>query len=74
MRQGAKPIAVGIVVGLMAAGGLTRVLEQALFGLLTPDLILVAGITLLLAAIALAATIIPARRASRLNPAVVIRE
>ena len=74
MRQGAKPIAIGIVVGLVAAIGLTRVLERRLFGLLTPDLILVAGITLLLAAIALAATIVPARRASRLNPAVVIRE
>ena len=74
MRQGATPVVAGIVVGLAAAIALTRVLARTLFGLLTPDLLLVAGVAVLLAGVALAATIIPARRAARLNPAVVIRE
>ena len=74
MRQGLKLIAVGVPLGLVGAFVLGRVIENALFGVLTTDLLLVAAITALLCAVALAATVIPARRASRLDPALVLRD
>jgi putative ABC transport system permease protein len=74
LRQGAIVILVGVAIGLPATVLLGRVIESALLGLLATDVLLVGGVTAVLALVALLATVIPARRATRLNPALVIRE
>jgi ABC-type antimicrobial peptide transport system permease subunit len=64
----------GIVIGMGAAFGLTRVIESQLYGVRATDpatFVLVAG---LLGCTALAANLIPAWRATRVDPAVVLRE
>jgi ABC-type antimicrobial peptide transport system permease subunit len=74
LRQGAIVILVGVAIGLPATILLGRAIESALFGVLATDVLLVGGVTAVLALVALLATVIPARRATRLNPALVIRE
>ena len=63
----------GIVVGLAAAYGLTRYLSSLLFEIKPDDPLTFIAVSLLLAAIALAASWIPARRAVRVDPAVALR-
>ena len=73
MRKGAGLIAAGIVLGLVGAFGFTRWLESMLYGVTTRDPLTFATIPLLLVTVALLATYIPARRASRLDPTVALR-
>ncbi|HEV8577435.1 MAG TPA: ABC transporter permease [Thermoanaerobaculia bacterium] len=73
LRQGAVLTATGIAIGLLGALGLTRVLASLLFGVSTRDPLTFASIAALLAAVALFATWLPARRASRVDPMVAIR-
>ena len=65
--------AVGIVIGLGAAYGLTRLLTTMLFGVKPTDLATFASVALLLAAVALVASYLPARRALRVDPVVALR-
>lgn len=74
LRHGAVVALAGLCIGLPATVLVGRLMESTLFGLLDADPVLVAGVTVVLAAVALVATIIPARRATKLNPALVIRE
>jgi putative ABC transport system permease protein len=71
--QGAGLIALGLALGLAAALALSRVLRGMLFGVAPDDPITYAVAALLLAAIALAATYLPARRALRVDPQVALR-
>jgi putative ABC transport system permease protein len=74
LRQGMSLALTGIVIGMGAAFGLTRVIESQLYGVRATDpatFVLVAG---LLGCTALAANLIPAWRATRVDPAVVLRE
>jgi predicted permease len=73
VRDGMLLAAVGIVLGL--AGGLAgaRSLASFLYGVSTADVPTFAGMTLVLAAVALAACVIPARRAMRVNPLAALR-
>jgi putative ABC transport system permease protein len=66
-------IAAGIGMGLIAAVGLTRLLESLLFGVTPLDPVVLGGTSALLALTALAATWLPARRAARLDPLVALR-
>jgi ABC-type antimicrobial peptide transport system permease subunit len=65
---------IGIVVGLACALVLTRVMSSLLFGVSTTDLATFAAVPALLGAVALAATAIPAWRATRVDPMVALRE
>ena len=74
LRQGMRLALAGIGIGLVAALGLTRFIESQLYGVAATDpltFVLVAGI---LAATALVANLLPALRAMRTDPAVVLRE
>jgi ABC-type antimicrobial peptide transport system permease subunit len=67
-------IAIGILTGLAGAFALTRVMDSLLFGVSATDAATFGGVILLLATVAFAATAIPARRASTVNPVVALRE
>ena len=74
LKQGMGLAVLGIGIGLAAALGLTRLIESQLYGVTATDpatFALVAGV---LAATALLANLIPAIRATRLDPSVVLRE
>jgi putative ABC transport system permease protein len=63
----------GIVSGVVAAFGLTRLMTSFLFQVSTTDSITFVIISLFLAAVALLASYIPARRATRVDPMVALR-
>jgi hypothetical protein len=62
--QGGRLASVGIALGLAGAFALTRVLQKRLFGVTASDTVTFAGAALVLAAVALAANLIPALRAA----------
>jgi len=74
VRQGMELAGMGIVAGLIGALALTRVMSSLLFGVTTTDAVTFSAVAGILAAVALAATVIPARRATRVDPMVVLRE
>jgi putative ABC transport system permease protein len=74
VAQGAGPAAVGIVVGLLAALGLTQLLSGILFGITPTDPVTFAEVVALLVVVAVLASYLPARRAASVDPQVVLRE
>ncbi|HEV2687991.1 MAG TPA: ADOP family duplicated permease, partial [Bryobacteraceae bacterium] len=73
VRQGMTLALTGVASGLAGAFVLTRFLRSLLFGVNATDPITFVGMSLLLAAIALLASYIPARRAARIDPMVSLR-
>jgi putative ABC transport system permease protein len=73
VRQGLVQIAVGVVVGLVAAIALTRSMAGLLFGIAPDDPVTFAAVAALLGAIGLLAAWIPARRATRIDPVSALR-
>ncbi|MHB8501796.1 MAG: ADOP family duplicated permease [Candidatus Acidiferrales bacterium] len=71
--EGAKLAFFGIVIGFSAAFGLTRLMASLLFEVTPSDPETFAAVALLLAAVALVACYIPARRATRVDPMVALR-
>ncbi len=74
LREGALMAATGLVIGAIGALMLSRFLGSMLYGVAPRDPATLVGTTLLLLFIALAACTIPAARASRVDPARVLRE
>ena len=74
MRRGVAPAVIGMGVGLGAAALTTRALESMLFGVrpLDPQSITLTCVALL--SVAMGAIAVPARRATRVDPVVAIRE
>jgi putative ABC transport system permease protein len=66
--EGARVAAVGVVLGLAGAFALTRVLQSLLYGISSTDAVTFAAAAGFVAAVALAATWMPARRAARVDP------
>jgi len=74
LRQGMSLALGGIVIGAGAALGLTRLIASQLYGVRATDPGTFVGMALLLGGTALAANLIPALRATRVDPAMVLRE
>jgi predicted permease len=73
VRQTLGLAAVGIGLGLAGSWALARTMESLLFGVTATDPITFAGMLGVLTAVAVMAGYLPARRASRIDPAVVLR-
>jgi ABC-type antimicrobial peptide transport system permease subunit len=68
LRESAVLVTAGAGLGIAAALGASRFLESLLFGLSPSDPLTYGAIALLLVALGLPASALPARRASRVNP------
>jgi ABC-type lipoprotein release transport system permease subunit len=63
-----------VLAGIAGTAGLTRLMSGLLYGVGPTDPVVVGGVALLLATVALVATWLPARRAGRVNPAAVLND
>ncbi len=73
IRQGMTLVVAGLVLGLAGALALTRVIAGLLYGVQPTDPVTFVAVSVLLAAVALAATWLPAHRAMQVDPAVALR-
>jgi putative ABC transport system permease protein len=71
--QGMLLAAIGVALGIAGAFAMTRVLEKFLWGVRPTDPVTFTAVSLLLAAIAILASYLPARRATHVDPMVALR-
>jgi len=73
LGQGLKLTLIGVVLGTVGALGLTRFMSSLLYGVKSTDPLTLISVAILLAAVALLACYVPARRAMRVDPMVALR-
>jgi predicted permease len=73
LRHGATMALIGIAIGVAAGLGLTRLMAHLLYGVSATDPVTFAAVAAGLTAVALAASYLPARRASRVDPMTALR-
>jgi predicted permease len=73
MRQGMALVVAGLALGVLAAAALTRMMRSLLFEVQPLDALTFAGVSLALAAVALLACYLPARRALGIDPLLALR-
>lgn len=73
LREGFKLVGIGLVLGIAGAASMQRALASEIYGVQPYDPLVIAGVMALLGSIALAACAVPARRAMRVDPIVVLR-
>jgi putative ABC transport system permease protein len=74
LLDGMRPTLLGLVIGVIGALALGRVLSSLVYGISTSDLPTYAGVATLLAAVGLFACVIPAYRATRVDPLEALRD
>lgn len=74
LRQGMTIAVIGLVIGLAGAFALTRVIASQLYDVKPTDPVTFVSVTLTLALVALLASLLPAMRATRVDPMVALRE
>jgi putative ABC transport system permease protein len=73
LRQGMQVLGIGLVFGIALALGATRVLSGFLYEVEPTDPLTLAGVALVLLLVSAAACVLPARRATGVNPVEVLR-
>ncbi|HEX7117860.1 MAG TPA: ABC transporter permease [Longimicrobiales bacterium] len=73
VRQGMTPVAIGLGLGLLSAVALTRLISSLLFGVSPTDPATIGAVAGVIAAVAFAATWLPARRAAGVDPVVALK-
>jgi ABC-type antimicrobial peptide transport system permease subunit len=73
VREALGVVGVGLVLGILGARALTGVLSSLLYGVSVTDPATFAGVVVVLGAVSLAASYLPARRAARVDPIVALR-
>jgi len=71
--QGLVTTAIGVVIGVGGSLALTRTVRSMLFGVTPSDPVTLAGVTVLLGAVALLACYVPARRAAEVDPTIALK-
>jgi predicted permease len=74
LKQGLLTTSLGLAIGLGASLALTKYLQSMLFGVGSRDMTVFAGVTIVLLVVAILACYVPARRATRVDPMVALRE
>jgi len=74
VADGFKPTGIGLAMGLAGALALGRVMSNLIYGVAATDLLTIVAVTLLLGFVALFASIIPAYRATKVDPLRALRE
>jgi putative ABC transport system permease protein len=74
VEQGLRPVVLGVVLGLGASIATLRVLKSLLYDVSANDPLTLGGVALAVIAVAVSAAMIPARRATRIDPLAALRE
>jgi predicted permease len=74
LRQGMTPAVIGVLTGVGIGYALTRLMSSLLFGVKANDPFTFVGVAVVLTLVALLAALIPAQRATRVDPALALRE
>lgn len=73
VRDGIKPVLAALALGILTVLGLNKVLASLVYAVSASDPATLAGVALLFGCVSLAALYFPARRATRIDPLVVLR-
>jgi ABC-type antimicrobial peptide transport system permease subunit len=73
IADGIKPVLVGLAIGILSVFGLSRALASLVFAVSASDPSTLVTVTLLFIGVSIAALYVPARRATRIDPLVMLR-